>query len=76
MVEYAYLVFFFEYTFAFKWKSTRKLTDLLEIEEKFSFPFLRETTAEGERSTIWLPSSALSFVDALNKIYSLLDLLT
>ena len=30
MMEYAYLVFFFEYTFALKWKSTQKFTDLLE----------------------------------------------
>ena len=38
-------MFFFEYTFAFKRKSTQKLTDLPEVKEKFSFPLLRKRTA-------------------------------
>ena len=36
---------FFEYTFAFKRKSTQKLTDLPEVKAKFSFPLLRKRTA-------------------------------
>ena len=38
-------MFFFEYAFAFKRKSTQKLTDLPEVKEKFSFPLLRKRTA-------------------------------
>ena len=38
-------MFFFEYTFALKRKSTQKLTDLPEVKEKLSFPLLRKWTA-------------------------------
>ena len=38
-------MFFFEYTFAVKRKSTQKLTDLPEVKEKVSFPLLRKRTA-------------------------------
>ena len=37
-------MFFFEYAFTFKRKSTQKLTDLPEVKEKFSFPLLRKRT--------------------------------
>ena len=39
---YAYLVFFFKYTSAFRRKSTQKLTDVPQAKEKFSFPLLRK----------------------------------
>ena len=38
-------MFVFEYTFAFKRKSTQKLTDLPEVKENFSLPLLRKRTA-------------------------------
>ena len=38
-------MFFFEYTFAFKRKSTQKLPDLPEVKENFSFPLLRKRMA-------------------------------
>ena len=41
-------MYFFEYTFAFKRKSTQKLTDLPEVKEKFWFPLLRKRTAEAQ----------------------------
>ena len=49
--------FFFEYTFAFKRKSTQKLTDLPEVREQFSFPLLRKKTAGDTRSAITLNDS-------------------
>ena len=55
---YAYLVFFFEYTFAFKRKSSQKLTDLPGVREQFPFPLLRKKTAGDTRSAIRLPFSA------------------
>ena len=38
-------MFFFEYTLAFKRKSTQKLTDLPEVKAKFSFVLPRKRTA-------------------------------
>ena len=47
-------MFVFEYTFAFKRKSTQKLTDLPEVKEKFSFPLLRKRTAGAQfDSSFW-----------------------
>ena len=37
-------MFFFEYTFTFKRKSTQKLTDLPKVKENLPFPLLRKRT--------------------------------
>ena len=47
-------MFFFEYTLAFKRKSTQNLTDLPEVEKKFSFPLLRKRTVGAQfDSSFW-----------------------